>query len=122
MHLSSLRPFAGDAATRHPQAQLERVQRQFERAQRLLEQISDPLRRLADPTKWREQAATLQVLHGEVELLARSLSQGMADLEPQDQLANLRRLLSELDALPVQNPDDGFSSRDHDDELYREPR
>jgi len=46
----------------------------------------------------------------------------MADLEPQDQLANLRRLLRELDVLPVHNPDDGFCGRDHDDELYVEPR
>jgi len=54
--------------------------------------------------------------------LAQSLRRIAPKLEPASQVANLKRLLGELEALPVHNPDDGFSSRDHDDALYREPR
>ena len=57
-----------------------------------------------------------------VEEALRSFRQAVGHAGPEDRIANLKRLLRELDALPVQNPDDGFSSRDHDDELYREPR
>jgi hypothetical protein len=118
IHVSSLRPFAGDAATRRALAELKRAQRPFQRAQRLLEEVSQPLRGPADATKWRDQAAALQVLQGEVELLARSLSQGITDTESENQQSNRNQLLRELAALPVRNPDDGFSNRDHDHQLY----
>lgn len=92
------------------------------RLQRELGRISTALRDPRDAAKREEEAAALQVLQGEVELLARSLAQGIAESQPQDQVASLRRLRRELAALPVHNPDDGFSSRDHDAELYRDPR
>ena len=98
------------------------VQEALARLQHELQRISTSLRDPGDAAKRREEAAALQVLQGEVELLARSLTQGITDSEPQDQVASLRRLRRELAALPVHNPDDGFSSRDHDNELYREPR
>ena len=101
----------------------DNVQEALGRLQHELQRISTSLRGLGETARWRDEAAAaLQVLQGDVELLARSLSQGIADSEPQDQVANLRRLRRELAALPVHNPDDGFSSRDHDNELYREPR
>jgi hypothetical protein len=115
IYVSSLRPFACDAVTRPALAKLENARRQ-------LEEISQSLRLFGDATEPRDQAATLQPLLRQVEQLASSLSQGTAETECEDQLANLKRLLRELDALPLQNPDDGFSSRDHDEVLYREPR
>ena len=92
------------------------------RLQRELGRISTALRDPRDAAKREEEAAALQVLQGEVERLARSLTQRTAESGPQDQMANAQRLRRELAALPVCNPDDGFSSRDHDAELYRDPR
>jgi putative addiction module CopG family antidote len=37
------------------------------------------------------------------------------------QLSTLRELVRELEVLPLESPDDGFSVRDHDKLLYGEP-
>lgn len=53
-----------------------------------------------------------------IERLARSL-RGTPQEEPLEQQdETLRRLRRELAALPVANPADGFSNRDHDRLLY----
>ncbi len=44
----------------------------------------------------------------------------MSDSKEADQQAKVQQLQSELASLPVQNPGDGFSNRDHDDTLYGE--
>lgn len=38
--------------------------------------------------------------------------------DPLTQQKNLLRFLEEMEKLPVQTPDDGFSGRDHDTVLY----
>ncbi len=57
-----------------------------------------------------------------IEELARSLRASAAEAQPDDLRANLDGLRSELAHLPVRNPADGVSNRDHDSELYGEPR
>ena len=57
-----------------------------------------------------------------IELVARSLRAPVTIPKPADRRTNLESLRRELVALPVHNPTDGFSNRDHDDELYGGPR
>jgi hypothetical protein len=56
-----------------------------------------------------------------IEHLARSLQTGSAGASPDQQCAALQRLRGELAALPVVNPADGFSNRQHDRLLYGAP-
>jgi len=53
-----------------------------------------------------------------IEEVARSLRQPPEEFEPSTSQADLDRLRRELAALPVCNPADGFSNRNHDEELY----
>jgi hypothetical protein len=57
-----------------------------------------------------------------IEVLARSLQRadaGPASLPtPAERRANLKRLRRDLDALPIGNPEDGCSNRDHDALIY----
>jgi len=55
-----------------------------------------------------------------IEELARSLHASTAEAKPADHQTSLERLRRELAGLPVHNPADGFSNRDHDHELYGE--
>jgi hypothetical protein len=57
-----------------------------------------------------------------IEEVARSLRSPATAPDFDEQKARLARLRSEMAALPVLNPDDGFSNRDHDQCLYGEPR
>ena len=54
-----------------------------------------------------------------IEFLAGSLRRA-ANRDPASQNQQMRLLLQSLAKLPVQNPSDGFSSSDHDLELYRD--
>jgi len=56
-----------------------------------------------------------------IEHLARSLQTASAGISPNQQRAALQRLKVELAALPVVNPSDGFSNRQHDQHLYGAP-
>jgi hypothetical protein len=56
-----------------------------------------------------------------IERLARSLQAIPHQVSPDQQRTALQRLRRELAALPVVNPDDGFSNRQHDDLLYGAP-
>ena len=56
-----------------------------------------------------------------IEYLARSFQTASAGISPDQQRAALQRLRSELAALPVVNPADGFSNRQHDQLLYGAP-
>ncbi|WP_295385473.1 hypothetical protein [uncultured Thiodictyon sp.] len=53
-----------------------------------------------------------------IEVLARSLQRGDDLSEPPDRRANLDRLRAELAGLPIGNPGDGRSNRDHDAVIY----
>ncbi len=53
-----------------------------------------------------------------IEEVARSLQQSSVAVDPKQQRANLDCLRQELAAMPVHNPADGFSGRDHDRVLY----
>jgi hypothetical protein len=53
-----------------------------------------------------------------IEYIARSMPEPQPAPDPETQRKNLRRLLDEMANLPVNNPGDGFSGRDHDDILY----
>jgi predicted DNA-binding antitoxin AbrB/MazE fold protein len=47
-----------------------------------------------------------------------------AELTPEElarQQAAIEEMLTEIESLPVNEPDDGFSGRDHDKILYGEP-
>ena len=55
-----------------------------------------------------------------IEELARSLRATTSKAKSDDLRANLDRLQRELAPLPVRNPADGFSARDHDSQLYGE--
>ena len=55
---------------------------------------------------------------GPVEITVRSLVPPEPAMEAERQRTNLARLREELAALPVMNPADGFSNRNHDDQLY----
>ena len=55
---------------------------------------------------------------GPVEVSVRSLVPPEPAMEAERQRENLERLKEELAALPVMNPADGFSNRNHDDLLY----
>ena len=57
-----------------------------------------------------------------IEELARSLHTAATEAKPRYYRTNLDRLRRELAGLPVHNPADGFSNRDHDSELYGEQR
>lgn len=54
-----------------------------------------------------------------IEFLVNSLRNG-ASRDPSAQNQNMRQLLQHLAKLPVRNPDDGFTSSDHDREIYRD--
>lgn len=56
-----------------------------------------------------------------IEHLARSLQMASAGISPDQQRAALQRLRDGLAALPVVNPSDGFSNRQHDQLLYGAP-
>lgn len=43
---------------------------------------------------------------------------GSTEPSPADRKASLLKLCEELDALPVSNPTDGWSNRDHDAAIY----
>ena len=53
-----------------------------------------------------------------IEQLARSLRDGSLRTSPAHQRDALRRLRQELALLPVHNPADGWSNRNHDQLLY----
>lgn len=53
-----------------------------------------------------------------IEFVARSLRTAPTGSRVADQQARLEQLRRELAVLPVNNPTDGFSNRDHDAELY----
>jgi len=53
-----------------------------------------------------------------IEEVARSLREDGTEEYCQDHQAKLKRLRHELASLPVHNPADGFSNRDHDNALY----
>jgi hypothetical protein len=53
-----------------------------------------------------------------IERLARSLQDISTRLTPSQQRDALRRLRQELKGLPVCNPSDGFTNREHDQLLY----
>jgi len=55
-----------------------------------------------------------------IEEVARSLREPTKESEWEVRRANIGRLRRELGELPVCNPIDGFSNRDHDDVLYGE--
>jgi hypothetical protein len=57
-----------------------------------------------------------------IEEVARSLLESSAEAEPVDRRVNLDRLRRELAGLPVCNPADGLTNRDHDRVLYGERR
>jgi hypothetical protein len=54
-----------------------------------------------------------------IEYLAGSLRRA-TNADPASQNQNMRQLLQSLALLPVHNPSDGFSSSEHDREIYRE--
>ena len=56
-----------------------------------------------------------------LERLARSLQGDVPEMSPAQQQAALQRLRQELAMLPVMNPTDGFSNRQHDHLLYGAP-
>ena len=53
-----------------------------------------------------------------IEVLARSLQRGAEPPGVTGRQANLDRLREELEGLPVCNPSDGHSNRDHDALIY----
>jgi len=53
-----------------------------------------------------------------IEQVARSLRAEATGANPGERRATLERLRRELAAMPVQNPADAFSNRDHDGVLY----
>jgi hypothetical protein len=55
-----------------------------------------------------------------IERLARSLHAAPLPVSPASRQEALHALRRELRALPVENPADGFSNRDHDRVLYGE--
>jgi hypothetical protein len=55
-----------------------------------------------------------------IERLARSMRKRSGARTAAEQKADLERLFAQLDMLPVKNPNDGFSNRDHDKVLYGE--
>ena len=57
---------------------------------------------------------------GPVEATVRSLVPREPAIQAERHHENLERLKKELAALPVMNPADGFSNRNHDDLLYRQ--
>ncbi len=74
-------------------------------------------------TDWSVLKGTLDCLTTEdrlrlIEEVARSLRTPPTATSPEQRRATLDRLRHDLSALPVANPSDGFSNRDHDDELY----
>jgi hypothetical protein len=56
-----------------------------------------------------------------IERLVRSLHATAPEVSPDRQYAALQRLRQEPAALPVMNPADGFSNRQHDQLLYSAP-
>lgn len=52
-----------------------------------------------------------------LERISKSL-QGNPERSPADRKAALLKLCEELDALPIGNPPDGWSNRDHDAAIY----
>lgn len=95
----SLRQLSGSAALPHPSESLAQLREELQALRRSLEQCL--------PT-------AAQVIES-----GRRASTG--DQPSSDQLANMTRLRRELATLPVCNPGDGFSNRDHDEELYGGP-
>ncbi len=55
-----------------------------------------------------------------IEEVARSLRTASTAASPTEARAALNRLREELAALPLENPADGVSNRNHDDALYVE--
>ena len=53
-----------------------------------------------------------------IEQVARSLRQGTESVDAEQRRANLDQLRREMAEMPVKNPEDGFSNRDHDAEIY----
>ncbi len=53
-----------------------------------------------------------------IELVVQSMRAPSSSGASADRRMNLDRLRRELGTLPVANPADGFSNRDHDDALY----
>ena len=65
-----------------------------------------------------EELTTAEKLHA-IEFLAGSLRRS-AIHDPASQNQTMRQLLQLLAKMPVRNPNDGFSSSDHDREIYRD--
>ncbi len=60
----------------------------------------------------------------EVQVPSASLGQPAAELSHEElvqQQAAVEEMLAEIEGLPIEEPDDGFSGRDHDKLLYGQP-
>jgi predicted DNA-binding antitoxin AbrB/MazE fold protein len=60
----------------------------------------------------------------EVQVPVGSSQEVTAELSPEElarQRADIEAFLAEMEALPLEGPDDGFSGRDHDKILYGKP-
>ena len=53
-----------------------------------------------------------------IEQLAQSLQRPNKAPEGKESRQNIREMMEKLEAMPVGNPDDGFSSKDHDKIIY----
>jgi hypothetical protein len=53
-----------------------------------------------------------------IEELAHSLRKRREAPEGEELRENVRKLMEKIEALPIGNPDDGFSSKDHDKVIY----
>jgi len=65
-----------------------------------------------------------QDTHVEVQVPAAPLSENSTELSPEElthQQAAIEAMLAEIESLPKEGPDDGFSGRDHDKVLYGKP-
>ena len=60
----------------------------------------------------------------EVQVFAAPPEEAAAELSPQElarQQAKIEEMLAEINSLPIEEPDDGFSGSDHDKVLYGKP-
>jgi predicted DNA-binding antitoxin AbrB/MazE fold protein len=60
----------------------------------------------------------------EVRLPTAALGEATDELSPEEltrQQAAVAEFIAEIEALPIEGPDDGFSGRDHDKVLYGRP-
>ena len=62
--------------------------------------------------------------HVEVQVPTAPSSESTAELSPEELArpqAAIEEMLAEIERLPIEGPDDGFSGRDHDKDLYERP-